>query len=85
LPDAVLTILVRGSVAVIERRPDALGFGAVECSSGLIDGIPLQDQTLGDGGRRCVRRRNCRLVLGNRGTVIAVASAPFIDGKCPSG
>src|SRR6516165_219788 len=30
-----------GVARVIERRPDALGFGAVEYSAGLIDGIAL--------------------------------------------
>ena len=56
-----------GVARVIERGADPLGFGAVERSAGLIDRIALQDQTLVDGGNRCLRRGDCRLALGNGG------------------
>ena len=39
-----------GVARAIERGADALGFGAVERSAGLIDRIALQDQTLVDRG-----------------------------------
>src|SRR5262249_10124939 len=57
-----------------QRRSVAVSLGAFEIGACLVDGSILQDQALVDRGDRSSRRHDRRLVLRDRGPVVAIVN-----------
>src|SRR5262249_61980701 len=63
-----------GVAREVQRRSVAFSLGAFEIGACLFDGSILQDQALVDRGDRSSRRRGRRLVLRDRGPVVAIVN-----------
>ena len=63
-----------GVACEVQRRSVAFSLGAFEIGACLFDGSILQDQALVDRGDRSSRRRDRRLVLRDRGPVVAIVN-----------